>query len=51
MSRPIGIRVIAQAYAHDATSRYPVVYLTNANCVFGITVQTHVLLRMGPHGA
>ena len=38
---------LPQAYAHDAAARYPVVYLTDANWVFGVGVQTQVLLRMG----
>jgi uncharacterized protein len=36
-----------QAYVHEPAARYPVIYLTDATWVFGITVQTQVLLRMG----
>ena len=38
---------LPQAYAHEPTARYPVLYLTDAMWVFGITAQTQVLLRMG----
>ena len=38
---------LPQAYVHDSTAQYPVIYLTDAIWVFGITVQTQVLLRMG----
>jgi predicted alpha/beta superfamily hydrolase len=38
---------LPQAYVHEPAARYPVIYLTDANWVFGITVQTQVLLRIG----
>lgn len=38
---------LPQAYANEPSARYPVIYLTDAPWIFGLTVQTHVLLRMG----
>lgn len=38
---------LPEAYANEPEARYPVIYLTDANWVFGITAQTQVLLRMG----
>jgi len=34
-------------YAQDTGVRFPVIYLTDANWVFGMTVQSHSLLRFG----
>ena len=33
------------SYPADASARYPVIYLTDANWVFGMTVQSHFLLN------
>lgn len=35
------------AYTQNADARYPVIYVTDANLVFGMTVQTHSLLSYG----
>lgn len=34
-------------YTQDATTRFPVIYLTDANWVFATTAQTHFLLSFG----
>src|SRR4030095_2488950 len=36
-----------RAYAADTAARFPVIYLTDANLVFGMTVQSHYLLTSG----
>ena len=36
-----------RAYAADTAARFPVIYLTDANLVFGMTVQSHFLLSFG----
>ncbi len=38
---------LPQAYVHEPAARYPVIYVTDAIWIFGLTVQTQVLLRMG----
>lgn len=36
-----------RAYTADTAARFPVIYLTDANLVFGVTVQSHYLLSLG----
>ena len=38
---------LPEAYTQDVVARFPVVYLTDANWVFALTVQAHYLLRLG----
>ncbi len=38
---------LPQSYSQNATARFPVIYLTDANWTFAITAQSHYLLRFG----